>query len=52
MFAFGALELEASPDPMPCFADEEMNSERRNELPKLTLGCTGGLSLKQEGLPG
>lgn len=50
-FAFGALELEVSPDPMPYFADEEMNSERRNESPKLTLSSTRGLNLKQEGLP-
>lgn len=52
MFAFGALEPEASSNPMPCFADEEMSSEKRNELPKLTLGGTGGFSLKQEGLAG
>lgn len=51
LFAFGALELEASPDLTLCFADEEMNREKRNELPKLTLDGTGGLSLKQEGLP-
>lgn len=51
-FAFRAPELEASSNPMPCFADEEMSSEKRNELPKLTLGGTGGFSLKQEGLAG
>ena len=41
-FAFGALELEVSPDPMPYFADEEMKVHEVKKLTKV-------LSSPQEG---